>query len=143
MVTLPDWITAELQPFASGERPWDVWGNWLAMSAARASRDIPADWFARIKANPQVEVIQLLAAAGVTTTPHAQQTLVSHPLDSHPHFTAVMALADELTAAEVGDSASEMGGCHRFWSTKKQILKSRFGLDWESPADLNPDVFFD
>ena len=143
MVALPEWIIAELKPFASGQRSWDVWGKWLALSAARVSRDIPVDWFARIKANPQVEVIQLLAAAGVLTTPHAQQTLVSHPLDSHPHFTAVMALANELAEAEVGDSASEMGGCHRIWATKKQILKSRFGLDWESPADLNPDVFFD
>jgi len=113
------------------------------MSAARASKELPADWFTRIKANPQVEVIQLLAAAGVATTPHTQPTLVSHPLDRHPHFNAVMALADELAESEVGDSAAKMGECHRFWATKKQILKSRFGLDWESPADLNPDVFFD
>ena len=54
-----------------------------------------------------------------------------------------MEFADELAESEIGDSASEMGGCHRFWAAKKQILKTRFGLEWESPADLNPDVLFD
>ena len=35
-----------------------------------------------------------------------------------------------------------MGTCHRFWHRKKELLKER-GIDWKSPAELNPDIRFD
>lgn len=38
---------------------------------------------------------------------------------------------------------AEMGDCHLFWAAKKRILKSQFGLEWQTPAELNPDVCFD
>ena len=35
-----------------------------------------------------------------------------------------------------------MGICHRYWKRKKVLLKG-YGIDWKSPAEMNPDVRFD
>lgn len=36
-----------------------------------------------------------------------------------------------------------MGYCHKYWWTKKKILREKFGMEWKSPVDLNPEVDFD
>ena len=36
-----------------------------------------------------------------------------------------------------------MGFCHRFWHCKQRILKERYDIDWKSPAELNPDSWYD
>ena len=36
-----------------------------------------------------------------------------------------------------------LGSCHYYWDIKKRILNQDYGIEWESPAKLNPDVFFD
>jgi hypothetical protein len=36
-----------------------------------------------------------------------------------------------------------MGSCHRHWRLIKQLMKERHGINWRSPADLNPGTFFD
>lgn len=36
-----------------------------------------------------------------------------------------------------------MGFCHAYWSTKKRLLKTRYGLEWHSPPEMNPGVMFD
>ena len=115
----------------------------LAISASRLAREMPREWLSRIKANPQVEVIQLVATTGVSIVPYVGSVLKSDPLDSRPHYAAVMAVVDELAETELGDKVSCMGACHAFWAVKKRILKNQFGLGWSSPADLNPDVIFD
>ena len=142
MAKLPEWIVDGLKPFATGERGWDQCGHWLAISAARLAREMPREAFSRLKANPEIEVIRQLAAEGISIVPHVHPVLRSDPLDSNPHFRTVMAMVDELAETETEDYA-EMGGCHVFWAAKQRILKSQFGLDWQSPADLNPDVIFD
>jgi hypothetical protein len=35
------------------------------------------------------------------------------------------------------------GFCHVLWAVKKRILKSKYGIDWKTPAALHPGVFFD
>jgi len=36
-----------------------------------------------------------------------------------------------------------MGYCHVFWPAKKKVLREKYGIDWKSPAELNPDARFD
>lgn len=36
-----------------------------------------------------------------------------------------------------------MGFCHIFSECKKRILKERYGIDWQSPAELNPMNCYD
>lgn len=36
-----------------------------------------------------------------------------------------------------------MGFCLAYWSTKMQVLKTDYGIEWKSPVLLNPGVIFD
>lgn len=36
-----------------------------------------------------------------------------------------------------------MGFCFRYWSAKQELLKDEYGIDWRSPAQMNPRVMFD
>ena len=44
----------------------------------------------------------------------------------------------EYTGKEFGK-----GYCYIFWGCKKKILKEKYGLDWRSPAEMNPYCKFD
>ncbi len=44
---------------------------------------------------------------------------------------------------EHGLSNESMGCCYIYWHIKKQLLKEKYGIDWQSPAELNPRVIFD
>ncbi len=35
------------------------------------------------------------------------------------------------------------GICHAIWARKKQLLWELYGIDWKSPAELNPTTRFD
>ena len=35
------------------------------------------------------------------------------------------------------------GFCFLYWGIKKEILKEDYGIDWKTPKELNPLVFFD
>ena len=37
----------------------------------------------------------------------------------------------------------QFGYCHAYWHTKQRILKEKYGVDWRTPAEMNPDVAFD
>lgn len=49
---------------------------------------------------------------------------------------------ERLIENEIG-TGDYLGFCHLYWATKKRILKERYGIDWKSPAELNPCVNFD
>ena len=86
MAELPNWIVDELTRFATGERGWNQWGQWLAVSAARLAQEMPRDAFSRLKANPEIEVIRQVAANGVSILPHVHPVLICDPLDGNTHF---------------------------------------------------------
>lgn len=37
----------------------------------------------------------------------------------------------------------QMGFCFMFWNAKRELLKTEYGIDWKSPAQMNPRVMFD
>lgn len=37
----------------------------------------------------------------------------------------------------------KLGFCIDYWQAKKELLKRRYGIDWKTPPQLNPDVYFD
>jgi hypothetical protein len=67
------------------------------------------------------------------------------PLDSHLQYAEVLRAAEEQAAAELSAEGlgEGFGYCHFFWPKKKEILWQRFGLHWQTPAELNPDCIFD
>jgi hypothetical protein len=36
-----------------------------------------------------------------------------------------------------------LGYSHLYWGLKKQILKEKYDIDWQSPAELNPTMEID
>jgi len=36
-----------------------------------------------------------------------------------------------------------LGYCQAFWSEKKKILKEKYGINWRSPQEMNPEISFD
>ncbi|ANJ66220.1 hypothetical protein A9404_01480 [Halothiobacillus diazotrophicus] len=71
--------------------------------------------------------------------------LRADPIDDDPRYAAIIAEAEQAAEAELSSIGISfgMGYCYPFWSAKKQILKERFGIDWQTPEELNPDVLFD
>jgi hypothetical protein len=57
----------------------------------------------------------------------------------------VNARAEKMACEELGIPEGEymLGMCHLIWHYKKQILKTEYGIDWHSPAELNPDAIYD
>ena len=64
------------------------------------------------------------------------------PIESDPKYKEILSSIDKELEEELGDSIF-MGYCHVLWAKKKQILKERYGIDWKSPAELNPTIEFD
>lgn len=52
-------------------------------------------------------------------------------------------IRDDLSANYPGICDGMLGFCHFYWSTKKAILKNKYGIEWFSPAEENPNVFYD
>lgn len=57
-------------------------------------------------------------------------------------FVGIEAELERLIEDEIGKNGY-LGFCHIYWMTKRRILRDKFGIEWRSPAELNPDVYFD
>ena len=64
------------------------------------------------------------------------------PVEDTPKFKAIKDELEERILAKIGPSRG-MGYCHLYWETKRDILKKDYGIEWKSPALLNPKVRFD
>lgn len=51
-------------------------------------------------------------------------------------------MEDELDR-RFGDEPRGMGFCFMYWSAQKELLAEKYGIEWSSPAAMNPGVMFD
>ena len=58
-----------------------------------------------------------------------------------PLIEAAASKAEQLL--EHDPRRGQMGFCFVHWATMKKILREAHGIDWKTPAELNPDVLFD
>jgi len=71
--------------------------------------------------------------------------LAHDPVEDDPRYADTFEKIDD----EVKDLLADhpLRGSHGFvniyWDTKKQLLKKKYGIDWRSPGELNPQVLFD
>jgi hypothetical protein len=66
------------------------------------------------------------------------------PSEDDPSFATVLLRATlEVDAELTGEDRAVMGFCHQFWHTKRRILSERYGVDWRTPVELNPQILFD
>ena len=78
------------------------------------------------------------------------------PLDTDDEFRWLIEKVDNdsriAAIAELNENFPEinatlddpgMGFCHLMWHHKKRILKDDHGIEWSSPAELNPHIWYD
>ncbi len=78
----------------------------------------------------------------------ALNDLLKDPIESDPRYAEILAEAEAEAEAEAQRELRQMGidglgACHYRWGVKKRFLKKKYGIDWKSPAELNPGVCFD
>lgn len=59
-----------------------------------------------------------------------------------PALASAFVAADLKSERAVGNVPRDSEFSLRFWHVKKKILQRKFGIDWQSPAELNPDVTY-
>lgn len=67
------------------------------------------------------------------------------PVEDDPRYADIFKkINDEVNEALVEHpKKGSMGFVHVIWATKKRVLKQKYGIEWRSPAELNPQVMFD
>lgn len=68
------------------------------------------------------------------------------PLENLPGFSLVIKEAEDEAIRRLrkkGHTIPSKGCCHLIWQEKKKILKEEAGIEWRTPAELNPNMKFD
>ncbi len=68
---------------------------------------------------------------------------VFDPQESDPALKNEFALADRKAERVVGNVKRGSNFILHFWDAKKRILRDRFGIQWKTPAELNPRIKYD
>lgn len=76
-------------------------------------------------------------------TPVGADGMKYDPIEDDPQAGPSVQQADREARDALKDVPRELGWCHGFWATKKRLLKDRYGIDWRTPAEMNPTVAFD
>jgi hypothetical protein len=95
--------------------------------------------------------LALIVAAPVAATigltvyfnPSRPQGILHDPNENEPELQAIFRAAEKQTDEELKGEPRELGFIHRYWNTKKRILKEKHNLYWRTPAEMNPNVRFD
>jgi hypothetical protein len=66
------------------------------------------------------------------------------PAEDDPQLATVLLRATlEADAELAGEDRDAMGFCHLYWHAKQRLLRHRYGVEWRTPAELNPQINFD
>lgn len=69
--------------------------------------------------------------------------LLHDPQEDDPTKDALIQAAAAEAIEMLADEPHVMGSCHRFWETKKMILKEKYNINWQTLAEMNPGWMFD
>jgi hypothetical protein len=141
-----------LTNFASGKWGWQRWRRWLAMYARSMSKMLSTEQMRSVKLDPQKTVPQILSERGMTVVPWIAPPEVASrdrhdPIEDDPAMQPILAAARRAAEIEAAPTLakfnSDIGNCHLLWRLQKRILKEQFGIDWKTPAEMNPDIRYD
>ncbi len=67
------------------------------------------------------------------------------PIEDDPAAQPAIRAAEQEAREELKDVESKepKGFCYKIWRVKKRILRDKYGIQWRSPAEMNPDTIFD
>jgi hypothetical protein len=69
-------------------------------------------------------------------------SLKQDPIQLTDEYKLIEPELEAKIVARIGEK-SHMGYCHLYWKAKQEILKEDYGIDWQSPSELNPGIMFD
>ena len=73
--------------------------------------------------------------------------MLHDPIEDHPATKRLIAKAGREAEAELKRAGmvgpGELGYCHALWAMQQRILRERYGVEWRTPAEMNPDIMFD
>ena len=64
------------------------------------------------------------------------------PVEYTDEYLAIEPELERQIREETGEG-NYLGYCHYYWSVKKRILWEKYGIEWHSPAERYPGIFFD
>ena len=65
------------------------------------------------------------------------------PPENVPRLRDVFTVCDAEAERAVGNVPRDRRFIFRFWSAKKKVLRQKHGIDWKTPAELNPNIAYD
>jgi len=65
------------------------------------------------------------------------------PVEYTEKYMAILPELETKIEKRTKDIRRTLGSCFIYWDIKKEILKKDYGIEWKSPATLNPGVKFD
>lgn len=73
-----------------------------------------------------------------------QITMLKHdPVEWTARWEEVIDEVDKIVDSRLEDHPRGMGFCHACWHERAAVLSEQFGIEWRSPARMNPRVMFD
>lgn len=74
-------------------------------------------------------------------------SLEHDPIEDTDLYKRIVKAVDRLAELKaIEDTTARpgmMGFCHAHWAAKKAILRDCFGIDWKTPAEMDPFTQFD
>ncbi|MBP5540546.1 MAG: hypothetical protein J6X88_02745 [Bacteroidales bacterium] len=64
------------------------------------------------------------------------------PVERTPEWEKLYCEVEEECDRRLGDAPRGMGFCFAYWSVRREVL-AKHGIQWQSPAAMNPHVMFD
>lgn len=68
--------------------------------------------------------------------------MIKDPVEKTKEYQDAMVKIDPILDREFPEDQFVMGTCHRYWARKKELLKTA-GIEWKTPAEMNPLTRFD
>lgn len=84
----------------------------------------------------QAELVKIILQPQIG---HLRQDPVEFTYEWEDIYYEVEKRLDERFA----NAPRQMGFCFMYWNVKRELLKEEYGIDWKSPAQMNPRVMFD
>lgn len=91
----------------------------------------------------------MLGSAGVQReTDSSSSTELIDPFELTVEYKRILPeleikIINQLAMEGYPTSPTGMGWCYLYWQAKKKVLENEYDVVWNSPTDLNPDIFFD
>ena len=65
------------------------------------------------------------------------------PVEWTARWEEVIDEVDKIVDSRLEEHPRGMGFCHACWHERAAVLSEQFGIEWRSPARMNPRVLFD